>query len=204
MGTYWKVVNLDKGEFVCPYAVGADVKIHGMIHEHPGVGAALILLCADTGNMSKLMWGIHEYPEIKAVADRVVGKWAADRVALIPDFISDIYDKCYDGTYKDISNDVATVIEWVFDGKFMGDGWKHFEFKDGRDLTDLESGFAQFVEENSGVLIRMLDQLFRYGDDYKEKLFSRLQKDEQRVFHTLRGWFVELGEKSREGKRAKG
>jgi hypothetical protein len=91
------------------------------------------------------------YPEI---AKRTIGRWAGDRIALVGDYAEDsdlpkkfraskIYEKCWSegdgkkprGRYKDISDDVARVIEHELGGRYEGDGWK--TWKDGGDEPDI-------------------------------------------------------------------
>ena len=46
MGQYWIPVNLDKKEFVSPHELGAGMKLWEQLANHPGTGAALIILTA--------------------------------------------------------------------------------------------------------------------------------------------------------------
>lgn len=46
MGQYWKVVNLTKNEFITPHKLGCGLKLWEQLANHPGTGAALIILCA--------------------------------------------------------------------------------------------------------------------------------------------------------------
>jgi len=46
MGQYWKVVNLDKREYVSPHKLGAGLKLWEQVANHPGTGTALVILCA--------------------------------------------------------------------------------------------------------------------------------------------------------------
>ena len=106
MGQYWKVVNLDKREYVMPHKLGTGLKLWEQLANHPGTGAALIVLCAampeargggdfdldenwhgperidmsDAGPMPET------YP---AIAARTIGRWAGDRVALVGDYAED-------------------------------------------------------------------------------------------------------------------
>ncbi len=73
-----------------------------------------------------------KYP---AIARRTIGRWAGDRIALIGDYAEDsdlpsefeasaIYDACLEGEWKDVSADVAAVIEHELHGKYEGNsGW---------------------------------------------------------------------------------
>lgn len=188
MGQYWKIVNLDKKEFVMPHKLGTGLKLWEQLANHPGSGAALIILCAAMpdargGGDFDLDSNWHgpertfpehnvtpgpmpeEYP---VVAKRTIGRWAGDRIALVGDYgergdiqgakpmhAGLIYGACLDpedgdfksaldwqqdnhpdtapefkalGQFKDISADVAAVIEHELQGKYTGDGWRTFKY----------------------------------------------------------------------------
>ena len=109
MGQYWKVVNLDKKEFVMPHKLGCGLKLWEQLANHPGTGAALVILCAAMprprgGGDFDLDENWHgeervfprdnvqpgpmpdEYP---AIAARTIGRWAGDRIALVGDYAED-------------------------------------------------------------------------------------------------------------------
>lgn len=109
MGQYWKVVNLDKKEFVHPHQLGSGLKLWEQLANHPGTGAALIILCAAMpqargGGDFDLDENWHgperKFPEhnvtpgpmpddYQTVAARTIGRWAGDRIALIGDYAED-------------------------------------------------------------------------------------------------------------------
>lgn len=165
MGQYWKTVNLDKREFICPHKLGAGLKLREQLASRPGVGAALIILTAAMPH--RRGGGDLDLPSdnraYNAIAKRTIGRWAGDRIAMVGDYASDtdlepehqasrIYNNCVDpedecpgclatGTdksgnplafecpehpmpYKDITDDVARVIEHELRGRFEGEGWK--------------------------------------------------------------------------------
>lgn len=110
MGQYWKLVNLDKREFVEPHKLGCGLKLWEQIANHPGTGVAMQILCADMpeprgggdldldvnwhgperGDMGGAGPMPEEYP---AIASRTIGRWVGDRVALIGDYAEE-GDKC--------------------------------------------------------------------------------------------------------------
>lgn len=106
MGQYWLVVNIEKREFVDPHKLGAGLKLWEQLANHPGTGAALIVIMAAMpearggGDFDlEVNWHGPErtFPEHNtspgpmpegyyAVAKRTIGRWAGDRVALIGDY----------------------------------------------------------------------------------------------------------------------
>jgi hypothetical protein len=107
MGQYWKVVNLDKREFIMPHKLGSGLKLWEQLAAHPGTGAGLIVLLAAMpekrggGDLDldanwhgpeRDVMGAHGccpgpmpalYPEI---AHRTIGRWVGDRVVLVGDY----------------------------------------------------------------------------------------------------------------------
>lgn len=124
MGQYWKVYNLDKKEMLNPHKLGNGLKLWEQFASHPGTGCALIALLA---NMPEARGG----GDLQN--DPVIGSWAGNRIALIGDYAEEndlegfnakqIY---YSEEYRDISEEIAKVIEHELNGYFEGDGWRHF------------------------------------------------------------------------------
>lgn len=98
IGQYWYPANIDKKEFVDPHKLGTGLKLWEQLANHPGTGAALIILCAAmpeprgggdldmaeegfVGDLKKAA-GVG-YAE---VAKRTIGRWAGDRIALVGDY----------------------------------------------------------------------------------------------------------------------
>lgn len=154
MGQYWKTVNLDKQEYIRPHQLAAGAKIGEQLGSH--VGSALIILCAAMPerrgggdfDLNSNFYGTERTDQAgsapinddyNAVAKRTIGRWAGDRIALVGDYAEDsdlpkrfrastIYKQCDDsGTYTDVTDDVARVIEHECGGKFTGTGWRDFK-----------------------------------------------------------------------------
>jgi len=109
MGQYWHAVNLDKREFVSAHQLGHGVKLWEHLANHPGTGAALIILCAAMpeprgGGDFDLTENWHgperTFPEhattpgpmppsYAEIAKRTIGRWAGDRIALVGDYAED-------------------------------------------------------------------------------------------------------------------
>ena len=186
MGQYWKAVNLTKKEYINPHKLGCGLKLWEQLANHPGTGAALIILTAAMpeprgGGDFDLEENWHgperTFPEYGAkpspmpesypeIAQRTIGRWTGDRIALIGDYAGRhdlspeddadlIYALCIwdederrrqvtllenEGKkdeakrlagaqlYRDITDDVCAVIEHELRGKFVGEGWREFEY----------------------------------------------------------------------------
>lgn len=107
MGQYWIPVNLDRKEFVDPHKLGCGLKLWEQLANHPGTGAALVVLLAampeargggdfdldaNWHGPEREVPGKHNaspgpmpksYPEI---AKAVIGRWAGDRVVFVGDY----------------------------------------------------------------------------------------------------------------------
>ena len=145
MGQYWYPVNLDKKEYIMPHKLGAGLKLWEQLANHPGTGAALIILCAAMpeergGGDLSLDW--HDDEELTeeakktcgvnyaAVARRTIGRWAGDRIALVgdyaekgdlpPEFDADlIYDLC--ATTKERQEQVTYLKQRAEEVRQAGD-----------------------------------------------------------------------------------
>ena len=143
MGQYWIPVNLDKKEFIDPHKLACGLKLWEQLANHPGTGAALIVLCAAMPEVR----GGGDLERFDEVAERTIGRWAGDRLALVGDYAEDgdlptqfearrIVDKCYgdeEGNppeWTDISEDVCHVIAHELDGEYYGTGVRDFKTKE--------------------------------------------------------------------------
>lgn len=119
MGQYHFIVNLDKREFIDPYRMGVGAKAWEQLASMPSTPQALfaLLICSngrgggDLGGRSP-------------TAERVIGRWAGDRIAVVGDYAEDfdlqaplhdpasaIYDLCAEGAYRDVSDLVRPILE---------------------------------------------------------------------------------------------
>lgn len=130
MGQYHKVVNLTKREYIMPHKLGCGLKLWEQITNSPGTGAALLVLLACSNGRGG--------GDLKP--DPIIGRWAGDKIAVVGDYaeegdiegcdVSQVYGQCSDradSTYKDVSDDVAGVLERELEGKFEGDGRRTFK-----------------------------------------------------------------------------
>jgi len=152
MGQYWYAVNLDKKEFIHPHKLGSGLKLWEQLANHPGTGAALIILCAAEREMrggedldlqenwhgEERVFPAHnatpgpmpqDYP---SVAARTIGRWAGNRIALVGDYAEDsdlpreFKASEIVGKCQDITEDVCRVIEHELQGHYEGEGWRDF------------------------------------------------------------------------------
>lgn len=82
MGQYWIPVNLDKREFIHPHKLGNGLKLWEQFASHPGTGAALIALCAAMPEPR----GGGDLKASEVNGEKVIGRWAGDRIALVGDY----------------------------------------------------------------------------------------------------------------------
>src|SRR3972149_6463998 len=115
MGQYYKIVNLDKKEYLHPHKFGDGLKLLEFGCSSQGTLTALTLLLAK-GNGR----GGGDYPS----NNPLIGSWAGDRIVIVGDYYDDekkddprfcgLYDKVSNGgEYQDISNSVATMVKLI-------------------------------------------------------------------------------------------
>ena len=136
MGQYWRVVNLDKHEYMSPYKLGCGAKLWEQLANHPGTGAGLIILCAAMpeargggdldldenwhGPERVITWENTSNPgpmpeEYQVIARRTIGRWAGDRIALVGDYaeIDDLDSVDASKIYKKCSSEGDVVNPWT-------------------------------------------------------------------------------------------
>ena len=99
MGQYFKIVNLDKREYLDPHKLGMGLKLYEICaNRGSGVLPFLLRKSDETGGGD-----IHkDY--------RYAGRWAGDRIVVIGDYDSSkLYDQL--DSYTDISNEVRREFE---------------------------------------------------------------------------------------------
>ena len=135
MGQYFKAVNLDKREYVCPWCIGGDAKFLDWFGSRQGAIWNLLLRqssatgsgdignkpivvnfdSSDAENREKQMQDALKYAmschgrTMRLNEDSIVGRWAGDRITLIGNYDdSRLWDELPD--YRNISREV--VQEW--------------------------------------------------------------------------------------------
>lgn len=118
MGQYHYIVNLDKREYINPHKLGVGLKACEQLTSPAGTPQALfVLLLCSNGR------GGGDLAETRGFDERIIGRWAGDRIAVVGDYAEDydikaplhdpvslIYDLCYEGVYREISALVRPVL----------------------------------------------------------------------------------------------
>ncbi len=107
MGQYWKVVNLNKKEYINPHKLGVGLKLGEQLGSGHGTPDALFILVAamrEHRGGGDFDWDSNYHgPErtmahpsgapvntkYNKIAKRTIGRWAGDRIAVIGDYAED-------------------------------------------------------------------------------------------------------------------
>ena len=112
MGQYFKAVNTDKHEYVCPWCIGGGAKLWEWAANPQGAIFCLLLRKSDEGGGGDF-YGYHsgcdEGGPIRCALSPIAGRWAGDRVVLVGDYDSSKLWDVHAG-YTNISRDLVT--EW--------------------------------------------------------------------------------------------
>jgi hypothetical protein len=133
MGQYWRCVNLDKREFIDPYALGNGAKLWEQLASDINAGRMLTILCAampEERGGGDFDLGIQD--EYTKIAKETIGRWAGNRIAFVGDYAEDtdlpakfeaskIYDRCTEGKHNEKSYvDITPLVKAVFEHKLKG------------------------------------------------------------------------------------
>lgn len=200
MGQYWIPVNLDKQEFIDPHKLATGLKLWEQMANHPGTGAALIVLCAAMparrgGGDLDLNENWHgtertQAPEHDAspgpmpedyptIAGKTIGRWAGDRIALVGDYAEDS-DLATEHKASEIFNKCQAKTEKRFsdlpiDGVW---GWTN---QDGQFEYHHEIGppeFTDITELVCKVIEHELQGKYQ-GEGWKDFIYDSDQQDAQ-------------------------
>lgn len=113
MGQYFKAVNLDKKEYVCPWCIGGGAKLWEWAANIQGSIFTLLLRKSDEGGGGDF-YGYHkgcdEGGPIRCPISRIAGRWAGDRIALVGDYDSSRLWEEIDRSFRNISKELSE--EW--------------------------------------------------------------------------------------------
>jgi hypothetical protein len=111
MGQYFKAVNIDKREVVCPWCIGGGAKLWEWAANTQGSIFTLLLRRSDEGGGGDF-YGYHkgcgEGGPITCPLESLVGRWAGDRVVLVGDYDSSKLYQDAEG-FRNISGDLVAV-----------------------------------------------------------------------------------------------
>lgn len=125
MGQYFKIVNLDKKEFLSPHTLGSGLKQWEMVGS-VGVSAALLILLGNSAGKG----GGDLCSQEGDIDKNFSGRWAGDRIVIAGDYASikdgdpaeelfrdaydseasNIYSLCSTSLFKDISLDIRNYM----------------------------------------------------------------------------------------------
>lgn len=125
MGQYWRIVNVDKMEYLDPYKLGSGAKLWEQL-ANVAPSKALMILVA---NMPEPRGG----GDLGSGHEGIVGRWAGDRIIMVGDYAEKgdhpkiktekIYAQCGEGgKYADISEFVMPILEEELRGRFVSKG----------------------------------------------------------------------------------
>lgn len=154
MGQYWKVVNLTKREFIHPHRLGSGLKLWEIIANEP-VGQALLIL---TAAMPEARGG-GDLDSTHVDGEKVVGRWAGDRIAIVGDYAED----------DDLSNDygdppASVIYSLCSEEKYLKE----------------DSEFAKLVKKHGGKVWRDVSPWVRQimADALDRRFYSTSSDDE--------------------------
>jgi len=184
MGQYWLPVNLDKKEFVNPHMLGTGLKLWEQLANHPGTGAALIVLCAampeprgggdfdksnEPYNFKKLCkQKIFNLPEkYEDIANITIGRWAGDRIALVGDYAEDT-------DFKTLPKDppISLIFSLCVDGKHEDIQQKiidNIRLRNNRKITKND-----FFTDISHLVVAVIEH--ELGGEFKGDGWKRFEK----------------------------
>lgn len=119
MGQYHYIVNFDKQEYIDPNKVGSGQKAWEQLANVPSTPQALfiLLVCSNGRGGGDLNTPVF-------TEEKTIGRWAGDRIAVVGDYAEDndiphlaieeplsaIYTLCREGSYREISHLVRTIL----------------------------------------------------------------------------------------------
>lgn len=159
MGQYHRTACLDLREFIDCHALGDGLKLAEQISGDGGVASALVILLAASSGK-----GGGDLPDDPG-KDRVIGRWAGHRIAIVGDYAEDgdypvkegdappskVYGLCVTkddnrrpkGKFRDITSLVRAYMERL-DYAYVGSGWvtRRALWRDISDIDHTHAGAA--------------------------------------------------------------
>lgn len=127
MAQYHFLVNFDKKEYLDSRQLGIGRRLIEQLESFPSTPqAAFILLIASNARGGGDLFEVREVE--RYLETKIAGRWAGDRIAVIGDAIVDgdininlehslsqAYDRCVNGEYREISSLINRVFRVLFD-----------------------------------------------------------------------------------------
>lgn len=134
MGQYWIPVNLDKREYIHPHKLGTGLKLWEQVANHPGTGAALLML---TAAMPETRGGGDLRLEDEA-SRKIIGRWAGDRIAIVGDYAED----------SDLPEEfeASTIYNLCSSEEEIGEVIEHWEKCEWSDEPEVKATYAERAE----------------------------------------------------------
>lgn len=156
MGQYWKLVNLDRKEYIDPHKLGCGLKLWEQLANHPSTGTALIILCA-------------AMPEARGGGDldenEIIGRWAGDRIAFVGDYgeKGDLENMYHAELIYHLCNELTDDEKKGWSDALAGDGdTPAAEF-----VLDLNNYYVDITDKVATVIERELNGKFE-GEGWKQ------------------------------------
>jgi len=159
MGQYYKIVNIDKQEFISPSDFGSGVKL--MEFAYPGKPSmalsALAILLADGNNRGG--------GDLRS-DNSVIGSWKYDRIAVVGDY-ADPHPECQDENFYFDADKWKNISDQVWCA-MLDDSYFAQEYSK-RIMYFLETGHKYYVpkrivkyatDQNSSEALHVLNRLF--------------------------------------------
>ena len=151
----WFVAAVDN-----PHNLAVGLKACEQLGSFPSTPQALfVLLVCSNGR------GGGDLAETRGFRERIIGRWAGDRIAVVGDYAEDtdiraplhdpvsaIYDLCYEGVYREISDLVRPVLAAELGVKYVAEP-RVFRSADGTD----EPYKSWRVQRDAGAEFSVLD-----------------------------------------------
>ena len=125
MGQYYRIINIDRQEYITPHAFGDGAKLLEFANASCGTMSALALLLAASNERETRAAG-----EARTGTPDIVGRWSGDRIVLVgdwaqgPEQFQNVREASYeDDSWEDISDRVlAVMLEQPFIARYRAEG----------------------------------------------------------------------------------
>ena len=168
MGQYYRIVNLDKKEYISPHLFGDGAKLMEFGCSSNGMMTGLAILLADGNNRG----GGDLYSE-----DAIIGSWAGDRIVITGDYADE-------GKFVEYSSYIGDKIEY--------DPNKNLYQFAAEQFTNVSEGVIMAMCADSYLRERIMKSFVNHGfldehkgllnkisETYKVKIPSPVQKEEK-------------------------